>query len=99
MKSLNVILEELCALLARYTKLSRDQINPNIPFLEMGADSMILVRAIREIEKNYGVKITIRALYEKLNNLNSLAEYIAEKGVQQTKDCPKDTKQIKKEDK
>lgn len=94
MKSLHVILEELCGLIARYTKLSRDQINPNIPFLEMGADSMILVRAIREIEKMYAVKITIRTLYEKLNNLNQLAAYIAGHTGKESNDHFQGNKQI-----
>lgn len=82
MKTVNIILEELCGLIGKYTRLSREQININVPFLEMGADSMILVRAIREIEKVYGVKITIRTLYEKYNSLSALAKYIAENSTQ-----------------
>jgi len=82
MKTAKIILEELCGLIGKYTRLSREQVNPDVPFLEMGADSMILVRAIREIEKVYGVKITIRTLYEKYNNLSALAKHIAEHSAQ-----------------
>lgn len=92
MKTTNIILEELCGLIGKYTRLSREQVNPDVPFLEMGADSMILVRAIREIEKMYGVKITIRTLYEKYNSLSALAKHIAEHSAQKV-DC-KNEKEI-----
>lgn len=95
MKTANIILEELCGLIGKYTRLSREQVNPNVPFLEMGADSMILVRAIREIEKMYGVKITIRTLYEKYNSLSALAKHIAEHSTQKVES--KNEKEIYRE--
>ncbi len=78
MKNKNIVLEELCALLGKYTCLNREQINTDIPFLELGVDSIVLVRMSREIMKTYGIKITIRTLYEKLNNVNALAKFISE---------------------
>lgn len=78
MEGQNIVIEKLCELLGKYTFLSREQINTNITFLEMGVDSIVLIRMSREIEKIYGTKITIRTIYEKLNNLNAMAKYISE---------------------
>ncbi|MBE0632565.1 MAG: acyltransferase domain-containing protein, partial [Burkholderia vietnamiensis] len=41
-------------------------INIDVPFLEMGADSIILIEAIRHIEKQYGVKLAMRRFFEDL---------------------------------
>lgn len=78
MKNQIEVIEKLCELIGKYTFLSREQINTNITFLEMGVDSIVLIRLSREIEKIYGLKITIRTIYEKLNNLKAMAKFISE---------------------
>lgn len=78
MKTKSMILDELCNLIGKYTSLSRDQINPNVPFLEMGADSLVLLRIIHEIKGMYGVEIAIHTLYEQLNSLNAIVKYIVD---------------------
>ncbi|TCO70410.1 non-ribosomal peptide synthetase [Marinisporobacter balticus] len=98
MKTANIILEELCGLIGKYTRLSREQINIHVPFLEMGADSMILIRAIREIEKVYGVKITIRTLYEEYNNLSALAKHIVKHSAQKVH-CESETHTVPMQEK
>lgn len=76
MKTLNIILEELSSLISRYTKLPCEQINHRARFLEMGVDSLVLTRVVYEIEKTYKIKLSIKILFERLNNLYALAEYI-----------------------
>ncbi|WP_175999805.1 non-ribosomal peptide synthetase/type I polyketide synthase [Burkholderia vietnamiensis] len=53
-------------------------INIDVPFLEMGADSIILIEAIRHIEKQYGVKLAMRRFFEDLATMEALAEYVAD---------------------
>ena len=52
------------------------EIDIDASFLEMGADSLILMDAMRNIENNYKVKITIRQVFEELTSIKTLAEYI-----------------------
>ncbi|WP_176091036.1 non-ribosomal peptide synthetase/type I polyketide synthase [Burkholderia ambifaria] len=53
-------------------------INIDLPFLEMGADSIVLIEAIRHIEKQYGVKLVMRRFFEDLATVQALAEYVAD---------------------
>ena len=54
----------------------------HLPFLEMGADSLVLVEALRLIETEYGVHVTIRRFFEDLSTIDSLAEYIDRNSAQ-----------------
>ncbi|WP_126285906.1 non-ribosomal peptide synthetase/type I polyketide synthase [Burkholderia stagnalis] len=53
-------------------------VNIDLPFLEMGADSIVLIEAIRHIEKQYGVKLAMRRFFEDLATVQALAEYVAD---------------------
>ena len=45
-------------------------------FWKLGADSIIIVDAVRVIEETYGLKIAIRQFFEELTTLEALATYI-----------------------
>ena len=51
----------------------------NLPFLEMGADSLILVYAVRRLNERFGVKLEIRQFFEEISSVASLAEFIADR--------------------
>jgi iturin family lipopeptide synthetase A len=70
------ILSEMCSTVGKLLKLPDSEIDVNTPFLEMGADSIVLIEAVRIIEDAYGIKISIRQLFESLTNLTALANYI-----------------------
>ncbi|MFZ1756567.1 MAG: MupA/Atu3671 family FMN-dependent luciferase-like monooxygenase [Caldilineaceae bacterium] len=57
---------------------SPDDIDINAPFLEMGADSLVLIEAIRKIENVYDVTINVRQFFEQLVNIKALAAHILE---------------------
>lgn len=84
MRNQDSVMGKLCELLEKYTLLNREQISTDITFLEMGVDSIVLIRMSREIEKLFGLKITIRTIYEKLNNLNAMSKYINENSTVET---------------
>src|SRR6185312_9531067 len=44
--------------------------------LEMGADSLVLVDTVRSIEKTFGLKLSLRLLFEELTTLDAVAAYI-----------------------
>ncbi|MFN6486986.1 MULTISPECIES: non-ribosomal peptide synthetase/type I polyketide synthase [unclassified Nostoc] len=71
-------LQTLRSLVAKLLKSEPSNINVQAPFLEMGADSIVLVDAVRTIENTYGIKISIRQLFEELTTLDALARYVEE---------------------
>jgi amino acid adenylation domain-containing protein len=76
MKKIDVIQLELRNIIARRLYVNPDEIDVYIPFLEMGADSIVLIEVVQEIENTFGIKIEIRHLFEELSNLETLASYI-----------------------
>jgi acyl transferase domain-containing protein len=56
--------------------LEAGRIDPHAPLLELGADSLVLVQAIRAIERSFGVTLTIRQLFEELTTITALAAYL-----------------------
>ncbi|MBD2682800.1 MULTISPECIES: non-ribosomal peptide synthetase/type I polyketide synthase [Nostoc] len=71
-------IQTLRSLVAKLLKTEPSNVNVQAPFLEMGADSIVLVDAVRSIENTYGIKISIRQLFEELTTLDALASYIEE---------------------
>lgn len=53
-----------------------EDIDTSTPFLEMGADSLVMVDVMQGIESEYGVKLAIRNFFEDLLTLNALATHI-----------------------
>lgn len=78
-KQLQQILVKLRSLMGNSLQLAPQQIDIHTPFLEMGADSLILIDVIAAIENAYKIKISIRQLFEDYRTIEALATYIAEK--------------------
>jgi natural product biosynthesis luciferase-like monooxygenase protein/amino acid adenylation domain-containing protein/non-ribosomal peptide synthase protein (TIGR01720 family) len=72
----DTILEKLHSLMANLLKADPEDIDFHTPFLEIGADSLMLVDAVSFIESTYGIKITIGQLFEELSTLDALASYV-----------------------
>ncbi len=51
-------------------------VSVEVPFLEMGADSIVLIEAVRLIEKQFGVKLAMRRFFEDLSTIEALAKHI-----------------------
>jgi glutamate-1-semialdehyde aminotransferase/acyl carrier protein len=71
-----VILREVAYCL----KEAPENINVDLPFADMGADSLILLEALHEINARYGVSLTVLEIYEKMNTITKVARYIHERG-------------------
>ena len=72
------ILVDLLAVAGRLMDLPPAAIDAETPFLEMGADSIILVNLVRILEKSYGLELPVRLLFEKVSSLSKLAAYLDE---------------------
>ncbi|MEA5451765.1 aminotransferase class III-fold pyridoxal phosphate-dependent enzyme [Leptolyngbya sp. CCNP1308] len=69
---------DLQQLVAKLLQVSPETLDPQAPFLELGADSIVLIEAVQAIEARFGVKVTIRQFFEDLQTLEALAAYIAQ---------------------
>jgi len=50
----------------------------HIPFLEMGANSLVLMEVQRAVETRFGLTITIPQFFEELTSIDALANFIVE---------------------
>jgi natural product biosynthesis luciferase-like monooxygenase protein/amino acid adenylation domain-containing protein len=73
-----LVLRELAGLTAGLLRMPVEDMDIHAPFLEMGADSLVLMEAVRSAEKAFGVKISIRQIFETHTNVAALAWFIAE---------------------
>ncbi len=72
----DTILATLREIVVRLLEIGATEIDIHAPLLELGADSLVLLDAVRTIEKTYGIHLTIRQLFEELTTLDALATYI-----------------------
>ncbi|WP_349367906.1 amino acid adenylation domain-containing protein [Salinarimonas sp.] len=68
---------ELTDLIAELLGHPASEIDPHERFVEMGADSIVLTRALRRIEERFAVKLTVRQLFETTPDIASLAAHLA----------------------
>lgn len=73
----DAILDDLRNRIAGLIQADVSDVNVQLPFLEMGADSLVLVEAIRVIENAYGLKLAIRRFFEDLSTIEAVADFIA----------------------
>ncbi|MBZ4418506.1 non-ribosomal peptide synthetase/type I polyketide synthase [Myxococcus sp. RHSTA-1-4] len=69
-------LNELRALLARLLQMPPEKIGSHVSFLELGADSVVLMDAARAVEKRFGLKLSMRQLFEELTTLDAMARHL-----------------------
>jgi iturin family lipopeptide synthetase A len=84
LKQSETVLPTLRIIVAKLLKTDPEEVSADAPFLEMGADSIVLIDAIRQIENTFGIKISIRQLFEELTTLNALASYIEQNTTPQS---------------
>ncbi|OJH36748.1 hybrid non-ribosomal peptide synthetase/type I polyketide synthase [Cystobacter ferrugineus] len=75
-KRLEAITAAVRKMVADLLKASPSEIDPQASFLEMGADSISLIDAIRLIDANYKLKLSVRQLFEELTSIEALAAHI-----------------------
>ncbi|MGA9770778.1 MAG: amino acid adenylation domain-containing protein [Blastocatellia bacterium] len=61
---------------ARLSGIPADRVDIHMPFLEMGADSLFLLRASNAIQDTFGLKIPFRMMFEDVSTIDALANHI-----------------------
>lgn len=72
------ILHELRSMASGLLEVPAMEVDVDASFVEMGADSLVMIEAGRVIEAQYGVSIAVRQLFEELSSLRALAGYVAQ---------------------
>lgn len=62
--------------IARLLRVKTTQVQLQDSFLEMGADSLVLVSAVRQIESDFKVELKVRQFFEELSTIESLVSYL-----------------------
>ncbi|HVG90246.1 MAG TPA: acyltransferase domain-containing protein [Alphaproteobacteria bacterium] len=76
----DLVLERLRQLVARLLQLAPEDIEFTAPFLEMGADSMVLARVLKAIADEFEVNLSLKQLFEQFTTLNALGDFICATG-------------------
>ena len=69
---------ELSRIIANALRLDLVDVDPYAPFMEMGASSLALVDAFRDINQTFGVRPAIRKVVDEYDCVDRLADYIME---------------------
>jgi glutamate-1-semialdehyde-2,1-aminomutase len=70
------ILERLRHFVGTQLRLDPAKISLDVPFIEMGADSLAFVAATHSIQNTFGVAVVAHQLFEELKTLDALASFI-----------------------
>ncbi|HEY1349800.1 MAG TPA: amino acid adenylation domain-containing protein [Ktedonobacteraceae bacterium] len=74
----DTLLTWLKDLLARQLDMDTAAIDPEASFLELGADSLVLLQILQTIRSTFHIPLALGLLFEKITTLRALAAYIAE---------------------
>ncbi|CAM2068741.1 Amino acid adenylation domain-containing protein [Sulfidibacter corallicola] len=67
---------EVIELVAELMHMEPGELDPQAEFLEMGADSLLLMDAIQVIKRRFGIELTMRQFFEDVTHTGALAAYI-----------------------
>jgi len=51
-------------------------VDPSVPFLEIGLDSLLLTQVGTKLQRDFGVRVSFRQLMEELSSLDAVAGYL-----------------------
>ncbi|HEY0601737.1 MAG TPA: aminotransferase class III-fold pyridoxal phosphate-dependent enzyme [Herpetosiphonaceae bacterium] len=70
------VLTTIQAMIGSVMQIAPSSLDPRTSFIDLGADSIVLMELIRKIEQTYGLQLAIRQLFEELGTPHALAEYV-----------------------
>lgn len=70
------IMSRLKTVFSRFLGVDPVAIDASISFLEMGADSLVMIQVNQAIQEEFGVKLSFRNLLDELTTIDALATYI-----------------------
>ncbi|MCA2961996.1 MAG: aminotransferase class III-fold pyridoxal phosphate-dependent enzyme, partial [Silvanigrellales bacterium] len=72
------VLGDLTEILASLLGKKGSEVKPDASLLELGADSLVLMDALKVVEDKYGVNIPVARMFQDLSTTRSLASFLAE---------------------
>ncbi|MEJ0106405.1 MAG: amino acid adenylation domain-containing protein [Bacteroidota bacterium] len=73
------LIDKVKEILENASGIEMHQVTPEMTFIEMGLDSLLLTQIALTLKKEFQVPVSFRQLNEDYNNLESLASYLDEK--------------------
>ena len=73
------VLGRVTELTVRHIGCDPAEMRPGTPFVELGADSLQMINMVRELEREYSVKVGLRELFEQAGTPALLAALVAER--------------------
>ena len=70
------ILRTLSEMVKLFSGLEATEEDFTISFMELGLDSLILVKMIDAIKEKFGIKLSLKQFFEETSSINALANYI-----------------------
>ncbi|MFC5498084.1 aminotransferase class III-fold pyridoxal phosphate-dependent enzyme [Caenimonas terrae] len=68
--------QRVVAIVARLLSVAPERVDTAAPFLELGADSLILIQAVGRIEAQFGVRIAVRSFFEELSTIDAVCAWL-----------------------
>ena len=73
---LDTIRATVRSMLTRLLEMDQEALDAHASFLDIGADSIVLIHAIQSIQSTFGIDISVRQMFEGLNTLEAVAVYL-----------------------
>ncbi|KAF3996556.1 type I polyketide synthase [Glaciimonas immobilis] len=80
--------QELKIILGKMLKLAPDSLDTSLSFLDLGADSLVLIEMTQVIEKQFDIKLTVQQLFSEQNTLKALCSFMGKSGKSITASLP-----------
>lgn len=74
------IVEHIVGELAHSLGQQAAHIDPHCPFVDMGADSLILAETLQDINRRYRVMLSVGEMYDSVNTIDKVARYLHANG-------------------
>ena len=85
-----IIFQSLKVILSRLVGIPSDAIASDVSFLDLGADSFVLVAMARQIKEKWGTNVSVRELFETCSTIEKLTALLTERATSTDKACVTD---------
>ncbi|SHL87003.1 amino acid adenylation domain-containing protein, partial [Mucilaginibacter sp. OK098] len=77
----NAIIRILSDMVNKFSGLDAGEDDLTISFMELGLDSLILVKMIDAIKDKFGIKLSMKQFFDELSSIDALANYLSAAGI------------------
>ncbi|MBV9824057.1 MAG: acyltransferase domain-containing protein, partial [Actinobacteria bacterium] len=74
-----LVLTRVRELTAHHLGDKLDRVTPDAPFFDLGADSLLMINMVRELEVAFGVRVAMRELFEEVDTPARLSAVVTER--------------------